>query len=70
MRGPVDRLTAGLPKPWRVAIDWAVTIVGAVAILLAIKQCVFNLYRILSSSLELILYCARPGLVCHAGWSL
>lgn len=37
MRSPVDRLTQGLPHPWRVAIDWVVTIVGAVAIVLAIK---------------------------------
>ena len=69
MRGPVDRLTAGLPKPWRVAIDWAVTIVGAVAIVLAIKQWVVNPYRIPSSSMEPTLHCARPGLDCQSGWS-
>ena len=32
MRNPIDRLTAGLPKPWRVTIDWLVTIAGAVAL--------------------------------------
>src|SRR5205085_976192 len=25
-RNPIDRLTAGMPRGWRVAIDWAVTI--------------------------------------------
>jgi hypothetical protein len=25
-RNPLDRLTAGLPRPWRIAIDWIVTI--------------------------------------------
>ena len=69
MRGPVDRLTAGLPKPWRVVIDWAVTIVGAVAIVLAVKQWVVNPYRIPSSSMEPTLHCARPGLDCQASWS-
>ena len=28
---PVDRMTRSLPRPWRIAIDWAVTIVGAIA---------------------------------------
>ncbi len=65
----MDRLTAGLPKPWRVGIDWAVTIVGAVAIVLAIKQWVVNPYRIPSSSMEPTLHCARPGLDCEADWS-
>ena len=30
MRGPVDRLTENWPRPWRIAVDWIVTIVGAV----------------------------------------
>ena len=46
MRNPIDRLTAGLPRPWRIAVDWIVTIVGAVAIVLAIKEWVVNPYRI------------------------
>ena len=66
VRNPVDRLTAGLPRPWRVAIDWIVTIVGAVAIVLAIKQWVFNPYRIPSSSMEPTLHCARMGEGCEA----
>jgi signal peptidase I len=68
-RNPVDRMTAGLPRPWRVAIDWAVTIVGAVAIVLAIKAWVVNPYRIPSSSMEPSLHCAVPGEGCEARFS-
>jgi signal peptidase I len=57
-RNPLDRLTAGLPRPWRIAIDWIVTIAGAVAIVLAIKAWVVNPYRIPSSSMEPTLHCA------------
>ena len=69
MRNPVDRLTAGLPHPLRVAIDWIVTIVGAVAIVLAIKAWVVNPYRIPSSSMDPTLHCARPGDGCEARFS-
>jgi signal peptidase I len=65
-RNPLDRLTAGLPRPWRIAIDWIVTIAGAIAIVLAIKQWVVNPYRIPSSSMEPTLHCARPGQGCEA----
>jgi len=65
-RNPVDRLTAGLPRPWRVAIDWIVTIAGAVLIVLAIKAWVVNPYRIPSSSMEPTLHCAKPGEGCEA----
>jgi signal peptidase I len=69
MRGPIDRLTEGLPHTWRVIIDWLVTIVGAIAIVLAIKAWVVNPYRIPSSSMEPTLHCARPGPGCEAGFS-
>jgi signal peptidase I len=65
-RNPLDRLTAGLPRPWRIAIDWIVTIAGAIAIVLAIKAWVVNPYRIPSSSMEPTLHCARPGQGCEA----
>jgi signal peptidase I len=65
-RNPLDRLTAGLPRPWRIAIDWIVTIAGAIAIVLAIKAWVVNPYRIPSSSMEPTLHCARPGAGCEA----
>ncbi len=69
MRNPVDRLTAGLPHPVRIAVDWIVTIVGAIAIVLAIKAWVVNPYRIPSSSMEPTLHCARPADGCLARWS-
>lgn len=68
-RNPIDRLTQGLPRPWRIAIDWIVTIAGAVAIVLAIKAWVVNPYRIPSSSMEPTLHCARPGSGCGARFS-
>jgi signal peptidase I len=58
-RNPLDRLTAGLPRPWRIAIDWIVTIAGAIGIVLAIKAWVVNPYRIPSSSMEPTLHCAH-----------
>jgi signal peptidase I len=66
---PVTRATRGLPRGWRIAIDWVVTIVGAVAIVLAIKAWVVNPYRIPSSSMEPTLHCARPGSGCEARFS-
>jgi signal peptidase I len=69
MRNPIDALTHGLPRQWRIAIDWAVTILGAVAIVLAIKAYVVNPYRIPSSSMEPTLHCARPASQCLARWS-
>jgi signal peptidase I len=68
-RNPIDRLTAGMPRGWRIAIDWAVTIIGAVAIVLAIKAWVVNPYRIPSSSMEPTLHCARPGSGCLSRFS-
>ncbi|HEX3267264.1 MAG TPA: signal peptidase I [Gaiellaceae bacterium] len=65
-RNPLDRMTAGLPRPWRIAIDWIVTIAGAIGIVLAIKAWVVNPYRIPSSSMEPTLHCARPGQGCEA----
>jgi signal peptidase I len=69
LRNPVDRLTEGLPRGWRVIIDWVATIVGAVAIVLAIKAWVVNPYKIPSSSMEPTLHCARPGPGCLARFS-
>ncbi|HVV59438.1 MAG TPA: signal peptidase I [Gaiellaceae bacterium] len=69
MRNPIDRLTEGLPHGWRVTIDWLVTILGAILIVLAIKTWVVNPYRIPSSSMEPTLHCARPAPGCEAGFS-
>jgi signal peptidase I len=64
---PLVRL--GVPQPWRGIIDWIVTIVGAIAIVLAIKAWVFNPYRIPSSSMEPTLHCGRGGSGCLARFS-
>jgi len=65
-RNPVDRLTRGLPDPIRVVVDWVVTIVAAVAIVLLVKAYVVNPYKIPSSSMEPTLHCARPKIGCEA----
>ena len=69
MRNPIDRLLGNLPRPLRVFLDWALTIVGAIAIVLAIKAWVVNPYRIPTSSMEPTLHCARPGPGCEARFS-
>jgi signal peptidase I len=69
VRNPVDRLTNRLPRPLRLAIDWVVTIVGAVAIVLAIKAWVVNPYRIPTSSMEPTLLCSGAELGCTAQFS-
>jgi signal peptidase I len=69
VRGPVDRLTQGLPAPWPTVIDWIVTIVVAVGAVLAIKAWVVNPYRIPSSSMEPTLHCAEPSAGCLARFS-
>jgi signal peptidase I len=66
---PLDRVTGGLPRRIRIVVDWVVTIVGAVAIVLAIKAWVINPYRIPSSSMEPTLHCARPATGCEARFS-
>jgi signal peptidase I len=69
VRGPIDRITEGLPSPWPTIIDWVVTIVVAVGAVLAIKAWVVNPYRIPSSSMEPTLHCAAPGAGCEARFS-
>jgi signal peptidase I len=69
-RDPLARLFPNMPRPWRVALDWVITIAGAVAIVLALKAWVVNPYRIPSSSMEPTLHCAQPGLGCEASGGL
>ena len=68
-RNPVDRMTEGLPHGLRVTIDWIVTIVGAVAIVLLVKAFVVNPYRIPSSSMEPTLHCKAPSAGCLSTFS-
>jgi signal peptidase I len=69
VRDPLGRLFPGLPHGARVALDWVITIAGAVLIVLALKQWVVNPYRIPSSSMEPTLHCARPAPGCEASYS-
>src|SRR5205823_9582284 len=68
-RGPIDRLLPNLSHGKRVVLDWVVTIVFAVAIVLAVKAWVVNPYRIPSPSMEPTLHCARPEPGCEASRS-
>jgi signal peptidase I len=67
LRNPLERM--GVPQPWRTAVDWVLTIAGAIAIVLAIKAWIVNPYRIPSSSMEPTLHCARPASGCLARFS-
>jgi signal peptidase I len=69
MRDPLGHLFPNLPRPVRVALDWFLTIAGAIVIVLALKAFVVNPYRIPSSSMEPTLHCARPAPGCEAGFS-
>jgi signal peptidase I len=58
-RDPLARLFPGLPRGVRVTLDWILTIVGAVVIVVLLKIFVVNPYRIPSSSMEPTLNCAK-----------
>ena len=60
---------SSLPRPVAAAIDWAVTIVGAILVVLALKSWVITPYRIPSPSMEPTLHCARPTPGCGAHFS-
>jgi signal peptidase I len=69
VRGPIDRLFPNLSHGKRVVLDWAVTIVVAVGIVLAVKAWIVNPYRIPSPSMEPTLHCARPEAYCEGSSS-
>jgi signal peptidase I len=58
-RDPLARLFPRLPHSVRVTLDWVLTIVGAVVIVVLLKVFVVNPYRIPSSSMEPTLNCAK-----------
>ena len=62
----LDRAQSRLPQPWRTIVDWTVTIVVAVGIVLTVEAEMAKPYRIPSSSMEPTLHCARPGNGCTA----
>src|SRR5688500_14386624 len=62
----LDRALGPLPPRWRVAVEWLLTLVVAVAAVLATKAQVANAYRIPSASMEPTLHCsAERGLGCR-----
>ena len=69
MRGPIERFFPNLSHRQKVALDWVLTIVGAVAIVIGVKAWIVNPYRIPTSSMEPTLHCARPGDACEASSS-
>jgi signal peptidase I len=69
VRDPLGRIAPGLPRGVRVALDWILTIAGAILIVFALKAWVVNPYRIPSSSMEPTLHCARPAPGCEARFS-
>jgi len=66
MRDPLGRLFPRAPREVRVALDWIITIGGAILIVFALKAWVVNPYRIPSSSMEPTLHCAKPAPGCEA----
>jgi signal peptidase I len=60
-----------MPRAWRIAIDWILTVGFAVAVVLALKTWVVNPYRIPSASMEPTLHCAhtQAGDGCEASHS-
>jgi signal peptidase I len=66
---PLDRLTSRVSEPWRSVLDWMLSILVAVVIVLAVKVEVANPYRVPSASMEPTLHCARPAAGCQSGHS-
>ena len=61
----LDRRLSRIPQPWRTILDWFVTLVVAVAFVLAFQAEVAKPYRIPTSSMEPTLHCAKPGAWCE-----
>jgi signal peptidase I len=59
----------GLPRPARLAVEWAATIVGVIVFVLVFEAEIAKPYRIPSSSMEPTLHCARPAHGCRARFS-
>ena len=66
----MDRATSRLPRPWRTTIDWLVTIVVAITVVLIFEAEVAKPFRVPTSSMEPTLHCAKPGDGCLANGGL
>ncbi len=60
----LDRARSRIPRRWRTAIDWLVSIGLAMAFVLAFQAEVAKPYRIRMASMEPTLHCAKPGEWC------
>jgi signal peptidase I len=65
----LDRSLSRFPRPVRTAIDWALTLLVAVAVVLVFEAEVAKPYEIPTSSMEPTLHCARPGKGCRGTFS-
>ena len=65
----LDRATSRLSRPWRTVVDWFLTILVAVAVVLSLEAEVAKPYRIPTASMEPTLHCARPGSGCESRFS-
>jgi signal peptidase I len=65
----LDRASSRIPHPWRTIVDWFITIVVAIAFVLAFQAQVAKPYRIPSPSMEPTLHCAKPTAFCQGRFS-
>ncbi len=65
----LDGLTHGLPRGYRLTIEWLATLALALAVVGAAKAWVVSPYRIPTSSMEPTLHCAVPADGCEARFS-
>jgi signal peptidase I len=65
----LDRATSRLPRRWRIALEWAVTLAVAVAFVLVFEAEIAQPYRVPSASMEPTLHCAKPANDCEASFS-
>jgi signal peptidase I len=69
VKGILDRSLSRFPRPVRTAIDWALTLVVAVVVVLVFEAEVAKPYEIPTSSMEPTLHCAKPGNGCRGTFS-
>ena len=65
----LDRTRSRLPQPWRTILDWGVTVVVAVGVVLAFQAEVAKPYVIPTPSMEPTLHCAKPVPLCEGRFS-
>jgi signal peptidase I len=65
----LDRASSRIPHPWRTIVDWFITIVVAIAFVLAFQAQVAKPYRIPSPSMEPTLHCSKPTAFCQGRFS-